>query len=116
MEGAVGNRNRKRTAQGICRGNFKSALRNNGWVVVLAMVAAVLAGCSTTPGLGGGGTVATGSTAGTTAEGANPQLEKCTESLGTLAVVEDVRAPWYGRLRQYKLGPTTPVQRMMIQQ
>jgi len=85
-------------------------------VLVLATMAAVLAGCGTTPSLGGGGTVATGSTAGATAEGANPQLEKCAESLGTLAVNEDVRAAWYGRLQQYKLGPTTPVLRMMVQQ
>jgi curli biogenesis system outer membrane secretion channel CsgG len=31
-------------------------------------------------------------------------------------VDEDVRAPWYGQLQQYKLGPTTPVLRMIIQQ
>jgi curli biogenesis system outer membrane secretion channel CsgG len=87
-----------------------------GYLFVLAMVTVLLAGCATTPSLGGSGTVASGSTAGTSAQGANPQLEKCAESLGTLAVVEDMRAPWYGRLQQYKLGPTTPVLRMMIQQ
>src|SRR5262249_30794617 len=48
--------------------------------------------------------------------GANPQLERCAESMGTLAVNEDVAAPWYYQLQQYKLGPTTPVLRMMIQQ
>lgn len=88
-----------------------------GHALVLATVAAALAACqSTSPTLGAGGTVATGGAGGATSEGANPQLEKCAESLGTLAVEEDVNAPWYGRLQQYKLGPTTPVLRMMIQQ
>jgi curli biogenesis system outer membrane secretion channel CsgG len=83
---------------------------------VLAAISVAVVGCATAPSLGGGGTVATGSASGATSEGANPQLEKCPEPLGTLAVDEDVRAPWYGRLQQYKLGPTTPVLRMMIQQ
>jgi tripartite-type tricarboxylate transporter receptor subunit TctC len=58
--------------------------------------------------------VTTGGAGGATAKGANPQLEKCGETLGTMAVDEDVRAPWYGQLQQYKLEPTTPVLRMMI--
>lgn len=85
-------------------------------VAALAVILAVASGCATGPSMGGGGTVATGSAGGATSEGANPQLERCGEPLGTLAVDEDVRAPWYGRLQQYKLGPTTPVLRMMIQQ
>jgi curli biogenesis system outer membrane secretion channel CsgG len=87
-----------------------------GRVAVLAAILVVVSGCATGPTLGGGGTVATGSAGGATAEGANPKLERCAEPLGTIAVDEDVRAPWYGRLQQYKLGPTTPVLRMMIQQ
>jgi curli biogenesis system outer membrane secretion channel CsgG len=87
-----------------------------GRVAALAAILAVVSGCATGPTLGGGGTVATGSAGGATAEGANPNLEKCAAPLGTIAVDEDVRAPWYGRLQQYKLGPTTPVLRMMIQQ
>jgi curli biogenesis system outer membrane secretion channel CsgG len=83
-------------------------------LVLLAVIA--VAGCASDPSLGGGGTVATGGAGGATSTGANPQLEKCAETLGTLAVDEDVRAPWYGQLQQYKLGPTTPVLRMMIQQ
>jgi curli biogenesis system outer membrane secretion channel CsgG len=86
--------------------------------VVLATVATViLAGCGgTTPTLGGGGTVATGGAGGATAENASSQLEKCSQSLGTLAVVEDQHAPWYRTLTQYRLGSTVPVLRMMIQQ
>ena len=52
---------------------------------------------------------------GATAAGASGQLERCDESLGTLAVI-DQGAPWYYDLRQYKLGSTVPVLRMMIQQ
>jgi curli biogenesis system outer membrane secretion channel CsgG len=86
--------------------------------VALATVATVvLAGCAgTTPTLGGGGTVATGGAGGATAENASSQLEKCSASLGTLAVVEDQAAPWYRSLTQYRLGSTVPVLRMMIQQ
>src|SRR5271157_137529 len=75
----------------------------------VALVAALgLAGCAgTTPTMGEGGTTATGSAGGANAQGANSQLERCNESLGTLAVVEDQTAPWYGYYQsQYKLGST----------
>jgi hypothetical protein len=84
----------------------------------LATVTALaLAACAgTEPKLGGGGTVATGAAGGAAAANANPQLEKCDKTLGTLGVVEDTAAPWYHQLSQYKLGSTVPVLRMMIQQ
>ena len=84
----------------------------------LATVTALaLAACAgTEPKLGGGGTVATGAAGGAAAANANPQLEKCDKTLGTLGVVEDTSAPWYHQLSQYKLGSTVPVLRMMIQQ
>jgi curli biogenesis system outer membrane secretion channel CsgG len=69
------------------------------------------------PVLGGSSTVATGAAGGAAAEGASNQLERCAESLGTVAVVEDQGAAWYGYLySHYKLGSTVPVLRMMIQQ
>ena len=74
------------------------------------------AGAGTDPTMGGGGTVATGSAGGAESQGASSQLEKCDESLGTMAVVEDQSANWYHTLSQYKLGSTVPVLRMMIQQ
>ena len=74
------------------------------------------AGAGTDPKLGGGGTVATGSAGGATSQGASSQLERCDETLGTIAVVEDQSAAWYHTLSQYKLGSTVPVLRMMIQQ
>lgn len=76
-----------------------------------------LMGCEgTMPTLGGSKVVNTGAAGGATAENANPQLERCPESLGTLAVVEDQSAPWYYQLSRYNLGSTVPVLRMMIQQ
>jgi curli biogenesis system outer membrane secretion channel CsgG len=89
-----------------------------GWSICVVLVAALgLAGCAgTTPTLGGSKSTVTGGAGGATAEGANSQLEKCDESLGTLAVAEDQTAPWYGHLSGYKLGSTVPVLRMMIQQ
>ena len=74
------------------------------------------ADAGTTPTLGGGGSVATGSAGGAESQDASSQLEKCDESLGTMAVVEDQNSAWYHQLSQYKLGSTVPVLRIMIQQ
>ena len=41
-------------------------------------------------------TAATGSAGGANSENANRQLERCSSSLGTIAVVEDTNASWYG--------------------
>ena len=85
--------------------------------MVIGSAALILPGCAgTNPKLGGGGTVATGSAGGSEGQDVSSQLEKCDESLGTLAVVEDQEAPWYHQLSQYKLGSTIPVLRIMIQQ
>jgi len=76
-----------------------------------------LAPCEATePVLGGGSNTASGSAAGSASSGASSQLERCDETLGTMAVVEDQSAPWYYDLHQYKLGSTVPVLRMLIQQ
>jgi len=104
-------------------------MRNNPvpvhWLGRAALVFSILAiftlwipaaGAGTDPKLGGGGTVATGSAGGADSQGASSQLERCDESLGTMAVVEDQNAAWYHTLSQYKLGSTVPVLRMMIQQ
>ena len=83
-----------------------------------AAAAALLSGCmATAPTVGGGdkGTV-TGAAGGGTAENNNSALEKCTESLGTLAMQEDANAPWYVGLREHQLGSTLPVLRLMVQQ
>lgn len=78
---------------------------------------ALLTGClATAPTLGENKGAVSGAAGGETAEGQNSQLEKCTETLGTLAIDEDTNAPWYYQLREHQLGSTTPVLRMMIQQ
>ena len=46
----------------------------------------------------------------------NIALEKCDESLGTLAVVEDRNASWYHTMRQYEVQSTVPLLRMLVQQ
>ncbi|NLD53566.1 MAG: peptidoglycan-binding protein [Burkholderiaceae bacterium] len=84
-------------------------------------VALALAGCADMQGVQMGSqsakTVATGSAAGAASANANSQLERCDESLGTLAVVEDQGSPWYYQLRnEYKLQSTVPLIRMLVQQ
>lgn len=89
----------------------------------VAAAALLLAGCPASmptagqPVVGGGSkTAVTGAAGGATAANANSSLERCDESLGTIGVVEDQNAGWYHTLRNYKLGSTIPVLRMMIQQ
>ena len=92
------------------------------WIGMLCISVALVTGLglaecgATEPVLGGSSTTATGGAGGATSEGASSQLERCDESFGTMAVVEDQGAPWYGNLAQYKLGSTVPVLRMMVQQ
>ena len=78
------------------------------------------AGCATTEmkmGSESAKTTATGAAGGATAQSANAQLERCDKPLGTLAVIEDTNAPWYGYLtRQLQLPATTPVLRLLVQQ
>lgn len=89
------------------------------WGTVLA-ASALLAGCQgTTPSIGSSGarTVATGAAGGATAENASDQLERCTETLGTLAVEENRGDPWYSVFRQrFQLESTVPTLRLLIQQ
>ena len=94
------------------------ALNSVQWLKLGAVASAtLLGGClATAPSMGGGNTTVTGAAGGSTAAGNKSNLESCDESLGTLAMEEDVRAPWYSQLRQYNLGSTIPVLRLMIQQ
>lgn len=81
-------------------------------------MAALLAGCVSTEPVGGGGDKGpvTGSAGGAATENKNSSLEHGDTMLGTLGVVEDQNASWFQELRNYKLGSTVPVIRMMIQQ
>jgi hypothetical protein len=93
-------------------------LRETIQVSAVLIVAAAMAGCSSMDtGNAGAKTEATGSAGGANSEGANSKLEHCDAPLGTIAVVEDTTKPWYGTLTgQYKLGSTTPVLKLLIQQ
>ena len=85
--------------------------------ILSAALAAAWAGGVNAQEVGGGskGPV-TGAVGGANSANANGNLERCDQTLGTLAVVEDQQAPWYHELRGRKLGSTVPVIRMMIQQ
>lgn len=77
----------------------------------------MLGGClATAPSMGGDKGVVSGSAAGGATDNANTQLERCNETLGTMAVQEDQNAAWYSQLRGNNLGSTVPVLRLMIQQ
>ena len=86
----------------------------------LAATAVLISGCVTTgPTIGSkdADTVATGSAAGSSTQNANTQLERCDSPLGTAALVEDTSADWYRLFTtEYKLGSTTPVLRLLMQQ
>ena len=95
----------------------RSSAGRRALIAPLAGAAALAAGCSTDPTLGGSsGIMTTGSAAGTATAGANSQLEHCTSSLGTLAINEDQAAPWYAYLSQYQLPSTVPLLRLIVQQ
>ena len=81
-------------------------------------LALMVSGCATMQtGSSEAKTVATGSAGGANSQNASNKLEHCDASLGTIAVVEDTDAPWYGMLTgQYRLGSTTPVLKLLIQQ
>jgi Curli production assembly/transport component CsgG len=81
------------------------------------MSAIALSGCgSTAPSMGGNKGVVSGAAGGEATDGEQEGLEKCGETLGTLAIDEDTNAPWYYQLRDHQLGSTVPVLRLMIQQ
>ena len=85
-------------------------------MAVLAVV--FLASCSSMDmGSSSAKTEATGSAGGANSQNANKALPHCSAPLGTMDILEDTGAPWYGELTgQYGLGPTTPVLKLIVQQ
>lgn len=62
-------------------------------------------------------TAASGGAGGANATGENKALEKCSEPMGTVSLVENQTTTWYGIVvGQYKLPPTSNLLRLMIQQ
>ena len=91
-------------------------------ILTLGLVAAAvaLAGCeATAPKMGtdSAKTTATGSAGGAGAQNVNAKLGRCDKPAGTIALVEDTSLDWYrAYLDKYRLGSTTPVLRLLIQQ
>jgi len=84
---------------------------------LLVILLTFLSGCSQIHmGSDRSKTAATGSAAGAYTENVNPQLERCAEPLGTLAVNEDHTANWYSWLGRYGIQSTVPLLRLLSQQ
>ena len=78
------------------------------------LTCAILSGCVTS---GTGGTMASGSAGGGTSVDANKSLERCSETLGTLAVDDGRNADWYGRFGSAtKVTTIEPLIRLAVQQ
>lgn len=83
----------------------------------LVVLGAISSCANMDTGNAGAKTEATGSAGGANSQNANNKLAHCNATLGTIAVVEDTAALWYGVLTgQYHLGATTPVIKLLIQQ
>jgi curli biogenesis system outer membrane secretion channel CsgG len=83
----------------------------------VALMFALLTGCGVQMGDDSARTPVTGSAGGASSQNANSKLERCDQSLGTLAVVEEQTSPWYYQLtREYKLTSTVPLIRLLVQQ
>lgn len=85
------------------------------------VLALALTGCVTPGGgsvsTGSSPTAATGAAAGGTSAGANPSLERCTETLGTLAVDDGRGKEWYASFgAATKVTTIEPLIRLAVQQ
>lgn len=98
---------------------MKFATHPSARIALLSALALGITGCQgTAPTIGdtSAKTAATGSAGGANSQGENKQLEKCGETLGTVAVVEDTGSIWYQQMQSYNLRSTIPVLRLLIQQ
>ena len=84
----------------------------------VAMFTLLLTGClASTPSQGTGGTSVSGAAGGGTSAGANPTLERCDQTLGTLAVDDGSGAPWYADFNtRTKVTTIEPLLRLAVQQ
>jgi curli biogenesis system outer membrane secretion channel CsgG len=91
-------------------------------ILTMSLVAAAVAlvGCeASAPKMGSESakTTATGSAGGASAQNVNAKLGRCDRPAGTVALVEDSSLDWYrAYYEKYRLGSTTPVLRLLIQQ
>jgi len=89
-------------------------MNNNKLMVLFLLSGLILSGCVTS---GTGGTMLSGSAGGATSVDANSSLERCSETLGTLAVDDGRAADWYGRFGSMtKVTSIEPMIRLAVQQ
>lgn len=82
-----------------------------------ALMALALAGCSHIDmGNFKAKSAATGAAGGETAQNANPELPRCGEPLGSLAIVEEDTDGWLSAMQGYGVRSTVPVLRLLAQQ
>ncbi len=95
--------------------NLKNVFPIVGAMCIMLVLTSCMSSMST--GSSKAKTVATGSAGGASSQNANPGLERCNASLGTLAIFEDQSEPWYYQLtRDLRLPSTVPVIRLLAQQ
>ena len=89
-------------------------------VALIAIFPAILSGCvqtGTTLGNGQSSGVVSGSSAGATSVGASTQLERCSETLGTLAIDDARRSAWWGEFtRSTQITDLEPLIRLFVSQ
>jgi curli biogenesis system outer membrane secretion channel CsgG len=85
-------------------------------VLCLALLLPLTACSQVSMGGAGSKTMATGSAGGANTNNVNPDLERCSEPFGTMAVNEDHSANWYSWLGRYGIQSTVPVLRLLAQQ
>lgn len=89
----------------------------NGWILAgcVALASCMQAGGSVTQG--SGGTAVTGSAAGASSVNATPGLERCAETLGTLAVDDGREEYWFGAFQaKTQITNIEPMIRTIVQQ
>ncbi len=85
--------------------------------LLILVVSIFIAGCAEIPvKTGAGASAATGSASGSSAEGANSDLQRCDRPLGTLGIIER-HDDWYWWMnRKYGVQSTEPILRLIAQQ
>ncbi len=95
-------------------------LKKSTVALAAALCAAlVFSGCASSMQTGStrAKTEATGSAGGSNSQNANSKLQKCEQSMGTIAIQENTNSDWYGALiREYKLTSTVPLLKLLVQQ
>lgn len=86
--------------------------------LLLVLASLALASCAPVQmGSSDSKTVVTGGAGGANAQNANSAIEHCSESFGTLALLEDQEEDWYHVImRDYHLPPVSKLLRLMAQQ